>query len=87
MYICVVFFLLYIFCVVFLSCIKITSLYVTDYFNICLADIFWSLKRILFSLSWSNTTDSLPCNLPVFTLKLYECNQVEFYAAFIDAFG
>ena len=50
----------------FMCCIKITSLYATDYSSICLADFWSGSKEDSFSLIWETRNDSLPCDLPVF---------------------
>ena len=41
----------------------------------------------MFSHIWETRTDSLPCYLPLFILKLSECNRVELSAAFLAAFS
>ena len=62
--------MLYLSLFILLCCIEAISLSVTDYSAVCLED-FWSVsKEEIFSLSWANRTDSLPCDLPVFILKL-----------------
>ena len=52
----------------------------------CLADFWSDSKEESFSQSWETRTDSLPCDLPVFILKLSECKKVELSDAFLAAF-
>ena len=40
----------------------------------------------MFSLGWATRTYSLPCDLPVFISKIYECKQVELSADFLADF-
>ena len=70
----------------FYYCIKSISLSDADSSDICLADFRSDSKEESFSMSWETRTDSLPCDFTVFILKLSECNQVEFSAAFLVAF-
>ena len=45
----------------------------------CLADFWSDSKEESFSRIWETRTDALPCNLPVFILKLSECKKVELF--------
>ena len=76
------------FCMLYcLRSIKTTSISVTDYRTICLADFLSDSKEDSFFLSWTTRTDSLPYDVYVFIFKLSECKQIEFFAAFIAAFA
>ena len=57
----------------------------TDYSAICLACFLSESEEESFQ-SWETRADSLPCDLSVFILKLYECKNVEFSSNFISAF-
>ena len=71
--------MLYFYCYV-----TIIYLSAVDSSDICLADFLSDSKEESFSLIFATRTDSLPCDFPVFILKLSECKQVEFSAAFLD---
>ena len=69
------------------NCCKSTSLSTTAGIFIC-SGVFWSdSKEESFSQSWSTRTDSLHFSLPMLTLKLSECKQVELSAGFIAVFS
>ena len=56
-------------------CCKSTLFSATASFSISLADFWSDSKKESFSRSWSNRTDSLRYNFPVFISKLSECKQ------------
>ena len=49
--------------------------------------IFDQALKMKVSLSCANRTDSLPCNLTMFILKLSEFDQVELCATFLAVFA
>ena len=77
-------------CVVFLDVFQcyITSISLSAaYFSdVCLADFWSDSKQEIVSLSWATRADSLPCDFPVFILKLSECKKVELSAALLASF-
>ena len=73
--------------VVFFSVVLKSFLLLTDSSDIWSSYFWLDSKEKSFSLGWETRNDLLPCNLPVYILKLSDCKLIEISVDFLPNFA